>query len=98
MQGALTREDTHTLLAAHEFLTRIRVDLHFAAGKAQEVLTKFEQLRLAELYGYTVTAAQRPVERFMQAYFRHSTAIADIASRFVARHRPRSIVSQIKRF
>lgn len=98
MQGALTREDTHTLLEAHEFLMRIRVDLHFAAGKAQEVLSKAEQLRLAELYGYTATAAQRPVERFMQTYFRHSTAIADIASRFVARHRPQSIASHVLRF
>lgn len=98
MQGALTREDTHTLLEAHEFLMRIRVDLHFAAGKAQEVLSKAEQLRLAELYGYAATAAQRPVERFMQTYFRHSTAIADIASRFVARHRPQSLASRLLRF
>jgi [protein-PII] uridylyltransferase len=90
-QGALTKEDADALREAHEFLTRIRVDLHFAAGKAQETLTREEQLRLADLHGVVATASQRPVERFMQTYFRHATAVADISARFVVRHRPRSL-------
>lgn len=39
-----------------------------------------------------------PVERFMQEYFRHSMAIAEIAQRFVARHRRRPIGAQFVRF
>jgi [protein-PII] uridylyltransferase len=96
--GALSREDQQALIAAQQFLTRVRVDLHFGAGKAQDVLTREEQLRLADLHGFTATPTQRPVERFMQAYFRHSTAIADIADRFVARHRPRSWLAVARRF
>ncbi|MGQ0635365.1 MAG: [protein-PII] uridylyltransferase [Planctomycetaceae bacterium] len=88
-QGALSREDADALVAAQEFITRIRVDLHFSAGKPQETLTREEQLRLARLFGVAGTAGQRPVERFMQMYFRHSTGIAAVAERFVARHRPR---------
>ncbi|MSR56709.1 MAG: [protein-PII] uridylyltransferase [Planctomycetaceae bacterium] len=90
-QGALPLEEAQALLSAQEFITRVRVDLHFAAGKAQEVLSREEQLRLADLYGVPATAGQRPVERFMQMYFRHTTAVVDIVARFVERHRPRSL-------
>ena len=69
LEGALSREDEQALVAAQEFITRIRVDLHFSAGKAQEVLTKEEQLRLADLHGISPKAGQRPVERFMSELF-----------------------------
>lgn len=95
LEGALSREDALTLTTAQEFLTAVRVDLHFAAGKAQEILTREEQLRLADLHAYPAAEGQRPVERFMQAYFRHSSAIADIVSRFVALHRPRTWQSRL---
>ena len=95
LEGALSREDEQALAAAQEFITRVRVDLHFAAGKAQEVLSRDEQLRLADLHGVAAVAGQRPVERFMQNYFRHSTAVADISARFVARHRPNPLMARI---
>jgi [protein-PII] uridylyltransferase len=95
LEGALSREDERALVAAQEFITSVRVDLHFAAGKAQEVLTREEQLRLAELHGVSAAKGQRPVERFMQTYFRHAAAVADIATRFAARHRPNSWRSRI---
>jgi [protein-PII] uridylyltransferase len=98
MEGALSREDEQALVAAQEFITRIRVDLHFSAGKAQEILTREEQLRLADLHGVSPTAGQRPVERFMQIYFRHSTAVAEIASRFVTRHRPVALTTQLWKY
>lgn len=98
LQGALSREDEQALVEAQEFITRIRVDLHFSAGKAQEVLTREEQLRLADLHGIPPTAGQRPVERFMQTYFRHSTAVADVAARFVDRQRPISLPSRLWNF
>ncbi|MGE5191695.1 MAG: bifunctional uridylyltransferase/uridylyl-removing protein GlnD [Deltaproteobacteria bacterium] len=98
LEGALTRDDAQAVAAAQEFITRIRVDLHFAAGKAQEVLTREEQLRLAELHGVSPVPGQRPVERFMQTYFRHSSAVAGIASRFAVRHRPGSWLARIAKF
>lgn len=98
LEGALSREDEQALVEAHEFLTRIRVDLHFSAGKAQEVLTREEQLRLADLHGVAPTAGQRPVERFMQICFRHSTAVADVSARFVERHRPMSLAARFWKF
>src|SRR5690606_3687411 len=35
---------------------------------------------------------QRPVERFMQTYFRHSLRIADLCDRFVTLHRRRPLI------
>ncbi len=95
LSGALTREDAHKLIAAHEFLMRIRLEWHFAAGKAQDRLTRDEQLRIASERGIEPRPAQIPVEIFMQEYFQHTTAVADIVSRFVARHRRLSLSQRL---
>jgi [protein-PII] uridylyltransferase len=97
-QALLSKEDARMLLAAHDFLLRIRIDMHFAAGRANDFLSRDEQLRIAEKRGIEGTAGQRPVERFMQSYFRQSTAITDIAGRFVRAHRPRRFGSRLVRF
>lgn len=97
-QAALSKDDARLLLAAHDFLMRIRIDMHFAAGRTNDILTRDEQLRIAEKRGIEGTAGQRPVERFMQSYFRQTTAIADIARRFVHTHRPRRLGSRLVSF
>lgn len=89
LQGALSPDDARRLLLAQEFITHVRIHLHLSAGKPQDVLSREDQLRIADEFGVAGTAGQRPVERFMQQYFEHSTAIADVARRFVARHTPR---------
>ena len=89
LKGALSMDEAHAVRGAWEFLTRVRIDLHVAAGKAQDLLTRDEQLRIAEERGTQGTEGQRPVERFMQEYFRHSSALAHVTRRFAARHRPR---------
>jgi [protein-PII] uridylyltransferase len=97
-EGALTNEDAQAVLAAQEFLSRLRVDLHLTAGKPADVLTRDEQLRLSGQFTIEGSAGQSPVERFMQQYFRHTTALSQIARRFVARQRPRSLLSHAVRF
>ncbi|QDU41300.1 Bifunctional uridylyltransferase/uridylyl-removing enzyme [Maioricimonas rarisocia] len=98
LAGALTRDEARQLKAGYEFLTRVRIDLHLAAGQPTEILTRDEQLRIAEDRGVAESAGQRSVERFMQEYFQHSSNIAQITQRFVARHRPRSIVAVSRSF
>jgi len=97
LKGALKKADARKLLKALEYLTRIRCDLHFAAGKEQDVLTRDEQLRLAEERGFQAPQGQRPVEVFMQQFFQHTSAIARITRRFVALHRPESIGKKLSR-
>lgn len=89
LNGALSGEDARKLISAQEFLMKIRMDLHFAAGKPQDRLSREEQLRIAEHRGIEARPAQLPVERFMQEYFQHTMAISSIVSRFIARHRRR---------
>lgn len=96
--GALTPEDALRLTLAHEYILSVRHRLHLAAGRPQDVLTRDDQLRIAEQRGIPGTAGQRPVERFMQEYFQHSMAIAEIAGRFAERHRRLPVAQRVLDF
>jgi len=85
--GALSVEDHHKMRDATEFLLRIRNDLHFHAGRSQDVLDRAEQLRIAELYAYEGGDEILPVERFMQEYFQHTSDVRNIAAHFIANAR-----------
>lgn len=95
LQGAISRDDARALLTAQEFLLRLRNDLHFNAGREHDMLTREEQLRLAEERNIEGSRALRPVERFMRTYFRHTESIADISKRFVARHQTAPVGERI---
>lgn len=95
LRGVLTPEDVRRLRSAHEYLTRIRLKLHFKAGREQDVLSRDEQLRLSHEGGYEGTPALRPVEQFMQEYFRHSSAIAEIRRRFISLQRRPPLLRRI---
>ena len=94
LQGAIHKDDARKLLAAHEYLMRVRFNLHLSSGKEQEVLTREEQLRIAEESQIKPKRGQRPVEQLMQTYFRYSTCVADISQRFVELHRPQAAISR----
>ncbi len=96
LQGALDKDEAQSLKRAWEFLTWLRIDLHFSHGRAEETLTRGEQLRVAEERGYHDTETQRGVERLMQEYFQHTTQVASITRRFVARNRPYSMLARMK--
>lgn len=98
LQGAISPAEALRLTLAHEYITAVRIRLHLAAGRPQDVLTRDDQLRIAEQRGIAGTAGQRPVERFMQEYFQHSMAIAEIAARFVQRHRQQPIAQRLVHF
>jgi len=93
--GILAAEEADTIVGAHEFLRGIRHALHFHAGSAQDVLTREEQLRLAEQYGYRQQGALLPVECFMQQYYRHTAGLRDLLLRFIERLERRSPVRRL---
>ena len=97
-RGALREDECQVLQRGREFLTRVRFGLHFHAGRSQDVLTRDEQLRLAETRGVEGAPGQRPVERFMQEYFQHTTAVARVTRRFVVRHRLSSVWERLTRW
>ncbi len=87
----LSSRDFHALTKAREFLGRVRAELHFHAGAAQDILTFDEQIRLAEQFGFPNETHLLGVERFMQQYYQHTTAVADISARFITRCRSASV-------
>lgn len=92
--GAITPDDARRLSQAYEFLIGIRIDLHFAANKEQDTLSRDDQLRIARLRKIIAIDGQRPVERFMQEYFQHSSFIAEVARRFVEQTRQRRVIDR----
>ena len=86
--GALSKDDRRRLRSATEFLLRVRNEMHFNAGKAQDMLDRPEQVRMAGRFGFQGTDGMLPVEQFMREYFRHTSQVRYLASRFVQSVRP----------
>ena len=80
--GVLTPEDAQTISIGTEFLSRIRNELHFHAGQAQDVLTRDEQVRVAKWMKFENQGPLLFVERFMLHYHRQTTALHDAVMRF----------------
>lgn len=80
--GVLTPEDAQTVSLGVEFLSRIRNEMHFHAGQAQDVLTRDEQVRVAKWMKFENQGPLLFVERFMQQYHRQTMALHDAVMRF----------------
>ena len=93
LSGVLRKQDQTRLREASEFLLRLRNEMHFHAGRSQDVLQKSEQLRLAELYGFQGETGVLPVEQFMREYFRQTVRVRNTVARFVSSALPRSILT-----
>jgi [protein-PII] uridylyltransferase len=83
-RGVFTAEEYGVFAEAAAFLWTTRVHLHLLTGRATEQLTFDAQVELAAILGFSGTAAQRPVERFMQTYFRHAKNVGDLTRIFIA--------------
>lgn len=94
LKGVITREDQRLLRQATDFLLQLRNEMHFHAGKSNDVLDRAEQVRLAALLDYAGQDGQLPVEQFMQEYFRLTSAVSRVVTRFVAGAYPGSKLSE----
>ncbi|WP_022696716.1 [protein-PII] uridylyltransferase [Euryhalocaulis caribicus] len=94
VRGLLSEADAERYEAAIEFLWTVRLHLHDAAGRAQEVLSFDYQPELAARMGYSDATFEPAVELFMRAYFRVATdvgALVRVASaRLEALHAKRA--------
>jgi [protein-PII] uridylyltransferase len=84
-RSLLSRQDFLAVSEARDFLWRVRAFLHVGAGRAQEILSFDEQVRLASLYGFEDRPHLLGVEQFMQQYYRHTMGLHEIMLRFVDR-------------
>ncbi len=84
-RGLLTDVERRDLVEARDFFWAVRNEMHFGAGKPGDVLTFDEQVRLAVFFGFEDGPHLLGVERFMQQYYRVSTALHQTSSRFLRR-------------
>jgi [protein-PII] uridylyltransferase len=84
-RGHLRASEGRALREAQAFYWRVRNDLHLTAGRAADVVSRDDQLRLARLFGYGDEGPSLGVERFMRQYSLHATAVHDVAERLLAR-------------
>jgi [protein-PII] uridylyltransferase len=87
LRGLISEVDYRTLKKAHDYLLRLRNEMHFHSDKPDDALNRVEQLRIAEVFGYEAQAGMLPVEVFMRDYFRLTSAVSDIVTRFALRAR-----------
>ena len=85
--GVLLKQDVVALKDAAEFLARLRNDLHIAAGKCADDLTRDEQLRITQARGIEAREGVLGVERFMREYFQHTRQVAHILDNILLRAR-----------
>ena len=94
LAGAISKLDHRRWLLAREYLLRMRNEMHFHAGSAQDMLNRAEQLRLADWIGQTQRQGMLPVEHMMRDYFRHSNHVWRLVRR---RDASLQVVSRISR-
>ncbi|MCA9238866.1 MAG: [protein-PII] uridylyltransferase [Planctomycetales bacterium] len=95
MRGVVSKFDHHRLVTSRDFLMRVRNELHFHAGKARDALTRDEQVRIAQKFGYYGSPGMLPVERFMRDYFRHAQHISFVATRLSALTQPAPTMDRV---
>ncbi|MEJ2514730.1 MAG: [protein-PII] uridylyltransferase [Gammaproteobacteria bacterium] len=74
--GFLTDYEYRKLLAAQNFLWKIRWALHTITGRREDRLLFDHQVKLAEMFGYEDATYTLAVEQFMQKYYRTAAEVS----------------------
>jgi [protein-PII] uridylyltransferase len=83
--GMFSDEEFQTFIDADSFLWAVRCHMHLLQDRAMDQLTFDLQVDVAERMGYVDRGGRRAVEHFMQAYFRHATAVGDLTRIFLTK-------------
>lgn len=70
-QALITASERKQLERAYDFLLRTRTEVHYRAGRAQDVLLRTLQPAVAQELGYEDRAPSRRLERFMRDLYLH---------------------------
>ena len=96
----LSESDQRQIERAYEFLLRLRTDLHYATGRATDILHMNLQEQIAERLNYSARNGQLRSETLMRDYYEHTRNIFRVTERiteqFVSGHvtsRTRSLFS-----
>ena len=78
--GLFSKEERQLFLRCEEFLWRVRCELHFVTGRAEERLSFDIQRIIAEKLGYATHGGLSAVERFMKRYFLIAKDVGDLTA------------------
>jgi [protein-PII] uridylyltransferase len=84
-QAWITPDEERWLEQAHDFLWRVRLQLHQLTGRRQDQLLFPEQEQAAARLGFMDGAQGSAVEAFMRLYYRHTARIRRTVSFFLDR-------------
>lgn len=96
--GLLNQKDFTILMDAQEFLWRVRNELHFEAGRCQDLLTFSEQIRLSRLWGFEDNGHLLGVEKFMKKYYEQTTALLEISRPLIDRMVTRPLYERLQKY
>ena len=78
--GLFTAKELRLFDRCEEFLWRVRCNMHFVTGRAEERLTFDLQRAIADRLGYASHAGLSAVERFMKHYFLIAKDVGDLTA------------------
>lgn len=79
--GVISKFDYRRLVSARNLLLRVRNDMHFEAGMANDVVSRGEQMRLADKLGFRGKPGLHPAEQFMRDYFQATAHVWRLSHR-----------------
>jgi [protein-PII] uridylyltransferase len=77
-RGLVTRQEALQLRRHADLLARIRIRLHFLAGRREDRILFDYQTALAQGFGIDPSGAKRSSELFMQRYYRTAKAVTQL--------------------
>ena len=81
----LTEKERQIFVRAFDFLWKVRILLHLAAGRAEERLSFDLQPEIARRMGFTDREGEPNVERFMRRYFMTAKEVGALTRTFCAK-------------
>ena len=80
----MSATDRRRIEAAYDFLLRVRTDLHYATGRATDILHLNVQEQIAKRLHYSQQNGQLQSEAFMREYYEHTRNIFRVTERITA--------------
>jgi [protein-PII] uridylyltransferase len=77
----LSQSDQRRIERAYDFLLRVRTDLHYATGRATDILHLNMQEQIAQRLGYPRKEGQLQSETLMRDYYEHARNIFRVTER-----------------